>query len=232
VVIQSPIPYAPGAHPVPVGYLYGYVDTRVPGMRAYTGPAGDAVVAPGVYRLDALIPAINAYHYAPVLDRWGVRLELEEADAIEWRDRLGWVLGYGAARTYPSPPASTMWHAPYCSPAAIPLLSATWDQVDIDRDRWLTDDAYRHLRAWVTDPGARIWQCELSTDRAGASALETGHILRGRASVVCGVDDPISPADPGGSITGRVVGADVRYDGQSDETASVTIWLAQPAAVA
>jgi len=118
--------------PTPSAWLYGFVDTTVPGYRKLDNNGTAVQLADGYYSFPAYVDELNtkmgAVGGSATSDDLG-RVTITGAAPMTWTDRLGWMIGLdvlpgddsgaSSARTSDRPPA-----------AAIPLMSVSWSRID------------------------------------------------------------------------------------------------------
>ena len=125
--------------PEPRGWLYGFIDTTVPGYRKLNNNGTDLTVASGYHSFPAYVTQVNALSgVAASVDSIG-RVTITGAAPITWTDRLGWMLGFdvkpgdnagsNTSRTSDRPP-----------PAGIPLMSVSWSRIDRAVESTITVD--------------------------------------------------------------------------------------------
>jgi hypothetical protein len=215
----EPIPEIPEAWPVAQAWLYSWVNTAVPGYRTFDVDGSVVVLVPdGHWRWDLFIAEIKAQVASGVdagsfdVDATGRAIFAVGADSynIEWLDRLGWLLGYGTEPGVVDAewPATDAARSRFVPPGGIPLLGTSWQTIEVDTDAQATLDRHRRRSGYVTG-AARLYRCTLTMTRWAFQALLTGWCLRGKVSVVCGNNTTaIGPSEPGGEITGSVLGLD------------------------
>lgn len=131
--------------------------------------------------------------------------------AITWPDRAGWLLGFneeaGTAHA-----ATTSLTAASVSPAAIPLISATWTRVFRERENKVTVD--RQMRGHgYTFGGAAMWRFDVRMSREAATVMQRGGWF-GKGKVIVTKDKPDhtwadtgwSTSNTDGYIEGYMVG--------------------------
>ena len=166
-------------------FLYGYVDTDVPGYRKVSVGGDVRTVAAGYYRFESYIAQVTA---AVAADGWGMSIAstglcsfikpLGSAEAVVWTDRLGWLCGMLAEPADSEGSVSTVVGR-QISPACIPLLGATWSEVEIRKQREFKIDRQLRGHGFVFG-GARLWSWTLVMDSDSLAALRTGWCLRGK----------------------------------------------------
>ena len=197
-------------------FIYGYVDTDHAGYRKITLGGSTYTVAAGYYRWDAYITAINtaisASGWALVSGTDGVSTLTKASGtaAIAWPDRLGWLLGYEVE------PAATEHGTGSLvgrgvAPGAIPLLGATWEDVQITKESQFLVDRSRRGHGYVFGT-SRIWRWTLVMTSAALQALRTGWCLNGKIVISAatpaglGSDPAWTTSATGGHLEGVPVG--------------------------
>ena len=173
-------------------WIYGYIDTDVPGYRKVSIGGSVRTAAAGYYRFDAYLGAITS---ATASDGFGMAVNssggctltkpMGSAAAVVWTDRLGWLCGMRADPGDSEGSVNTVT-ARMPSPACIPLLGATWDEVEIHKQREFKIDRQLRGHGFVFG-GARLWTWRLTMDKDSLEALRTGWCLRGKI-VISGKD--------------------------------------------
>ncbi|MCB9507965.1 MAG: hypothetical protein H6698_09645 [Myxococcales bacterium] len=198
------VPWTNGAWPVPAGFLYAWVSTRVPGYGAVDVASSVYTAAAGYYRGDDFVGAVDAA--APgtwaVDDRGQVRTTQSSLD-VTAVDRSLWVMGFG--REVGDVETVTTWYAPYVSPIIIPHRGATWEAVDLSRDA-VDIDTDATMRALGDVWGAaRVWRWTVDLDPYAYAAFRQGWCMRGRVTLEGATADELASDEPGGALTGQVV---------------------------
>lgn len=206
-VIQTPVPI--GGWRIAHGFIFGHVDTALPGYRNITIGGTPATVTSGYHRfdeyvsyLDAVLPSSWIAEFEPTTGQ--VTLS-GSSSTVTFPDRLGWLLGICGE------PTATFSGATYCTssfvpPGCIPCLGVTWDEVDIQRDREVLYDRSRRQQGYVFG-GSRVWRVRATVTRYALEALLTGWCLRGKITIQSGGNTgTMSGSDPVGELTGHVLG--------------------------
>jgi hypothetical protein len=212
----EPIPEIPEAWPVAQAWLYSWVNTAVPGYRQSDIDGDTVTVSSGHLRWDSYISAISAAMQT-ASEPWDCittpsgRLLAGAVGAggniVTWPDRAGWLMGF-VLEAGVSHGAGDGFFSALIPPGGIPLLGASWQTIEVDTDAQATLDRHRRRSGYVTG-AARLYRCTLTMTRWAFQALLTGWCLRGKVSVVCGSNTTaIGPSEPGGEITGSVLGLD------------------------
>lgn len=215
----EPIPEIPQTWPVASAWLWSWVNTEVPGYREAEFDGGGAVVPSGHWRWDQFIDELNTLADTIPVDRASVALEPSGAVRFEivvgawsilWIDRMGWLLGFGleAGTSDIDFVSNDVALSRFVPPGGIPLLGAAWSEITLEHDLASVKDRHRRRFGYVAG-AARIYRVTCTMTRWALQALLTGWCLRGKVSVVCGNNTtPIGPTEPGGEITGFVLGLD------------------------
>lgn len=220
VYVEEGIPAEiPQAWPAARGWLYSWVDTAAPGYRALDVNALGALTVPAAYQrwddyvraLEIQVEILAAPTRVSIRPDGRVRfLAGSVTDILTWTDRMGWLLGYGAEAGV----VDTEWDTTgaalsrYVPPGGIPLLSCSWTEVEVACDAEAILDRHRKRHGYVYG-AARLWTVRATMTRWALQALMTGWCLRGQLTAVALDDiDAIGPAQPGGAITGHVLGLD------------------------
>lgn len=193
----------------PAAFLDGYVDTSVPGYRKISIGGTVCTVASGFCVWDdfktALDSALSGVSWASVVGTTGeVRLAGSSA-AVVFTDRLGWLLGFGVEPGHDSG-TNTALAASFVSPAHIPLMGATWEAVDLQRESVLEIDRAARGHGYVWG-GARVWRATLTMTRSDLAALQSGWAVSGRIRIKpVGASAVISKTNSAGWIDGWSMG--------------------------
>ena len=220
----------------PSAFLYGYVDTDIPGYRKVSLGGSVKTVAAGYYRWDAFITAINSAISSAgwVLASTSTGLTSlakgSGTGAVVWTDRLGWLLGYdqppgGAEGTVSGVMARAV------APGAIPLIGATWESVEIQKERQFVVDRSQRGHGYVFGT-SRVWRWKLVMSSFSLEALRTGWCLSGKVVVSAkdptqlGSDSAWSTSNTGGYLEGVPVGVEnVRWLDELQTVAEVTLLI-------
>jgi hypothetical protein len=220
VYVEEGIPLEiPQAWPTAMGWLYSWVDTSVAGYRAFDAGVGTIAFTTGYQRWDVLMDAIKTQldsdAGAPTFRvNADGRVEIYDGGggsySMTWTDRLGWLMGFGAE----AGSADEEWASAgdalsrFVPPGGIPLLSCSWSEVDVATDGDAILDRHRKRQGYVYG-AARLWSVRATMTRWALQALMTGWCLRGKLTAVALSElNAIGPAEPGGAITGYVLGLD------------------------
>tara|TARA_R100000995_G_scaffold33194_2_gene14940 strand:+ start:776 stop:1474 length:699 start_codon:yes stop_codon:yes gene_type:complete len=220
----------------PTAFLYGYVDTDAPGYRQVSLGGSVKTVAAGYYRWDAFITAINAAitsaGWAIVSTSTGLTTLTKASGtaAVVWPDRMGWLLGYdqppnAAEGTVAAVQGRTV------APGAIPLIGATWDSVEIQKERQFVVDRSQRGHGYVFGT-SRVWRWRLVMSEHALEALRSGWCLSGKVVVSAkdptqlGADSPWSTSNTDGYVEGVPVGVEgVRWLDTLQTVAEVTLLI-------
>ena len=219
VYVEEGIPMEiPQAWPTAKGWLYSWVDTSVVGYRdididgtPYTLPSTYARFDQYVAAVETVIEGIVDPGQLTYLADGRVEISVDVASyQLDWPDRLGWLLGYGveAGTTDSEWVTNDVTRSRFVPPGGIPLLSCSWSEVDVATDGDAILDRHRKRQGYVYG-AARLWSVRATMTRWALQALMTGWCLRGKLTAVALSElNAIAPAEPGGAITGYVLGLD------------------------
>ena len=175
-------------------FLYGYVDTDPAGYRKISVGGSVKTVAAGYYRWDAYVTAINAalsgsgWVLGSLATGQNWLRKASGTEAVVWPDRLGWVCGFEQPPEAAEGTVGSVYSRAV-SPAAIPLMGATWESVEIKKERQFMVDRSQRGHGYVFGT-SRVWRWKLVMTRQSLAALKTGWCLSGKVV--------ISAADPTG----------------------------------
>lgn len=205
-------PAAPASWPKANAWIYSWPRSDHPGYRTIrvggtwcqvastTGTRWDQYVA-------ALSTALGAAGWTATLGTDG-RVTLAGSSAVlSYPDRLGWLLGMGTEAGYTEGAAVASRVSRFVPPGGIPLLGATWDQVDVERERELVTDRQQRQSGYVFG-GARVWRWRLTLTRWALDALLSRWCLRGKVTLYATSASAIASGTPDGYLTGYVMGLD------------------------
>lgn len=201
------VPYDDGAWPAATGFLYGYVSTKVAGHRAVSVAGSPYLLTAGYYRGDALLAQCNAD--LPVTGAVGVGgqvLIVQAFTTLDADDMLLWALGYGC-EPGDHRASSLFWYAPFVSPVMIPHSGATWEAVDLSRDVDLSSDGILKGLGNVWG-AARVWRWTIKLTPWAFAAFRLGRCMSGQVALEGAVSSAMGAAEPGGALTGRVLGVE------------------------
>lgn len=209
----------PEEWPVAQGWLYSWVDTSVPGYRTFDFGATAITATSGHVRWDLLMADIitkadTASGNAALEYRADGRMAWVPpggaSATITWTDRLGWLMGFGVEAGV----ADYEWInmdtslSRFVPPGGIPCLGVSWSEVEVQSEAEAVLDKHRRRLGFVFG-AARLWRLRLTMTRWALQSLLTGWCLRGKVTAVCGNDTTaIGPSEPGGAVTGYVLGLD------------------------
>lgn len=210
----------PEEWPVAQGWLYSWVDTSVPGYRTFDfGAVGTVTVSDGHRRFDQWFAEIAAQVQAfDGADIWSIlpdgRIDFAVADTsaeiITWTDRAGWLMGFGmeAGGVDEEWEFNDVARSRFVPPGGIPCLGVSWSEVEVQSEAEAVLDKHRRRLGFVFG-AARLWRLRLTMTRWALQSLLTGWCLRGKVTAVCGNNTTaIGPSEPGGAVTGYVLGLD------------------------
>ena len=193
----------PATLPTAAAYLYGWVDTTIPGHRTITDGPSVRTLASGYHRGDALAAELTAAGLPCAFANGRFTASPTIPDEMTATDRLAVIMGFLGRAGHLLNTSATHVSA-HISPVAIPLHGAMWNQITIDSDDVM--QLSRQQRASGYAWGAvRVFDVELTLHRWAFEALSTGWCTRGRVTVVAGDDTPMSGTNPDGYIQGQVL---------------------------
>ena len=191
--------------------LYGYVDTSLPGHRQVEIGGTTYTIAPGYYRGDALVTALDtaigaASWDASRLASGVVRINDATATgaAVSWPDRLGAILGMGREAGTSEPGTPRTVTGAEVPQVAIPLAGAQWMTVNVEREVELARARSGRAHGYLWG-GVRVWAWRITMTAASLRALRAGWCLAGPVTIEGAETDPMGSAVPTGALTGRVM---------------------------
>ena len=213
--------------PQPRGWLYGYVDTSVPGYRALNNNGADLTVASGYYSFPDYVSQIDALSgISASVDSIG-RVTITGTAPITWTDRLAWMIGLdtkpgdsagsSSSRTSDRPP-----------PGGIPLMSVSWSRIDRAVESTITVDRKQRGHGYLFGDND-LWRLKLLFHVQSLRSFREGHCLSGKVIVSTqspsnfATDTPWSPTNTDGYIEGYVIGIE---RGRWVDTTQ-TVWQAE-----
>jgi hypothetical protein len=207
------------------GWLYGWVDTSVPGHRQIELGGTTYNIPSGYYRGDEIATELTALGCQTLLDA-RFTVGSNTAATLTSTDRLAVLMGF-TVRAGQTLAAATKHEALVYSPVAIPIYGAIWNNVTVD-----ADDVYTLSRVQRTSGycwgAVRVWDVEILMPRASFEALQFGWCTKGRVTIVCGVDAPMSATQTGGSIQGQVLAVGrPEWLAEVEQVARVTMRIAE-----
>lgn len=183
--------------------LYGYVDASETGYRRVRFGPTAYQLASGIYRGDALAPALTA---AGVVSTHAAgRFTLFPAAAAQFTglDRLGVLLGL-VAQAGDSIPSAASFISSRLSPVAIPLAGYHVEAQRIDADDERVPDRLERDMGFVWG-GARVVTLRLTLHKWSLDAWLFGWCQRGKVTLEGGNASPFGASEPGGAVTGYVI---------------------------
>jgi hypothetical protein len=207
------------------GWLYGWVDTSVPGHRAIQLGATTYTIPSGYYRGDELATELTALGCSTLLDA-SFSVDASPAATLTSTDRLAVLMGF-TVRAGQTLGALAKHEALVYSPVAIPIYGAIWNSVTVD-----ADDVYTLSRVQRTSGycwgAVRVWDVEILMPRASFEALQFGWCTKGRVTVLCGTDSPMASGQTGGTIQGQVLAVGrPEWLSEVEQVARVTMRIAE-----
>ncbi len=221
--------------PTPSAYLWAWPSSDLGGTRTVRVGATTVTVASGYQAwpdfIDALDTALGAVSWAATHDSLGRVVLSGPSSALTWVDRLGWLIGMDREPATGEGAATSMTSR-VPPPGALPLLGATWDEVDVQRERRLELDRYQRGHGYVWG-GARVWRWRLVMHHTAVAQLQTGWCVRGKVTLSpvdaasYGAATAWSGADPDGYLEGHVIGLEgIDWQGPTRELATVRLLVA------
>jgi len=196
--------------PTPGAFLYGWIDTDIPGGRKITVGGSPRTVAAGYRRFPDWITAVDtAITTAGLNVSWSTSTGLVTwapggGVAVVWDDRLGELCGMdrrpGFAETLTGVPTSAL-----VPPGAVWLVGAQWVEITTARERVAEEYRWRRGRGYVWG-GARVWEWELVMHHDAFVALEYGWVTAGKVSLWAGENAAIGSGQSDGQLDGYVIG--------------------------
>jgi hypothetical protein len=222
--------------PTPIAYLWSWPSTDLAGYRTMRVGAS-TITIPSAYQawpdfIDSLNTQLGAVSWAAAHDSLGRVVLTGSSSALTWVDRLGWLLGMDK-EPLTGEGATTSMTSRVPPPGALPLLGATWSEVDIKRERRLTLDRYQRGHGYVWG-SARVWRWSLTMHHAAVTQLQTGWCMRGKVTISPVVASAYSGAtawsgsNADGYLEGHVVGLEsIEWrPGPARELADVSLLVA------
>ena len=201
--------------PAPNGWLYGFIDTSVPGYRLIDNDGTALQLADGYYNFPAYIDELNTKMATDggtaTTDALG-RVVISGSAPMTWTDRLGWMIGLdvkpgdtsgsSATRTSDRPP-----------PAAIPLMSVSWSRIDRAVETNIAVDRHRRGHGYLFGD-ADLMRFRLLLHVQALRSFRAGWCLAGQ--VIISTKNPAdfstdalwSPSNTDGYVQGYVVGVE------------------------
>ena len=183
--------------------LYGYVDASETGYRRVRFGPTAYQLASGVYRGDALAPALTAAGVSSTHAAGRFTLTPGSAAQFTGLDRLGVLLGL-VAKAGDSIPSAASFTSSRLSPVAIPLAGYHVEAQRIDADDERVPDRLERDMGFVWG-GARVVTLRLTLHKWALDAWLFGWCQRGKVTVEGGNVSPFGSTQPGGAVTGRVI---------------------------
>ena len=210
--------------PAPNGWLYGFIDTSVPGYRKIahdtpSDPVTNITLDDGYYSFPAYIDELNtqlaAVSGTATTDSIG-RVTVSVADSIlGWTDRLGWVIGMDVTpgEAEPATGVQSTWTSDRPPPAAIPLMSVSWSRIDRAVETNIAVDRHRRGHGYLFGD-ADLMRFRLLLHVQALRSFRAGWCLAGQ--VIISTKNPAdfstdalwSPSNTDGYVQGYVVGVE------------------------
>lgn len=200
--------------PQAAGYLWGFIDARMPGHRSIRIGSDTRTLPAALHRADDLASLVQALTGVAscTLDDGVYTITLASSATLGGGStgRLLTLMGIAPRAQSASGqlPSGTTFVGTRVAPVAIPLLGAIWDETGVDADDVL-DVSRRMVPAGYVWGGVRVWTLTLTMHRWALEALAEGWCTRGRVAVQCGgTTTPVDESTPGGMVVGTVLGVD------------------------
>jgi len=210
--------------PTPSAWIYGFIDTSVPGYREMSLASSiyDYQNTDGYRSFPAFIDQLNTQlssdygaNATATTDSLG-RVIITDAvgGVLDWTDRLGWMLGFdvtaGDTAGVPSGPTLTLT-SDRPPPAAIPLMSVSWVKIDRAIETTIAVDRYQRGHGYVFGDNELVRFKVLLHVQALRSFRErwclAGQvIISAKSPSAFSTDSPWSTTNTDGYIQGYVVG--------------------------
>lgn len=211
-------PTAPLTWPAADGWIWSWVRTDHPGYRRL-GLRSSALtrlqLTSGTYRWDELVAELQArletIGWGAYLENTGAIVlyaDTGEDSVLEYPDRLGWLLGLGReAGTAELGGVASGWRSRFVPPGGIPCVALDWTEVEVSHESELALDRSRRQGGYIWG-AARIWRAPVVLTRWAYEALATRWCLRGQVTLWSprGSSAAMSGANPGGTLTGTILG--------------------------
>ena len=205
--------------------LYGYVDATETGYRRVRFASTAYQLASGIYRGDALAPALTAAGVPSTHADGRFTLTPATAGQLTGLDRLGVLLGL-VAKAGDSIPSAASFTSTRLSPVAIPLAGYHVEAQRIDADDERVPDRLERDMGFVWG-GARVVTVLLTLHKWALDAWLFGWCQRGKVAIEGGNASAFGASQPGGAITGRVISTTTpRWLGDAQLWAEVRVTLA------
>lgn len=199
--------------PEPSAWLYGFIDTSVPGYRKINNDGSDVQLSDGYYSFPAYIDELNTQmgtvSGSATTDSIG-RVTINGAAPMTWTDRLGWMLGLdvdagddsgaNSSRTSDRPP-----------PAAIPLISVNWERIDRATESAVQVDRQQRGLGYLFGD-SELMRLTLLMHAQGLRSFKDGWTMSGQVIISTkspagfSADAPWSTSNTDGYLQGYVVG--------------------------
>jgi len=211
--------------PTPSGWLYGFIDTSVPGYRKVAMTTSYNFTIPdGYYSFPTYIDALNTQlttAYGAIgtatTDSLGRVVIYDGAGGVlTWTDRLGWICGFDvtagdtAGETGGGVLTLTSDRPP---PAAIPLMSVSWSRIDRAVETTIAVDRHQRGHGYLFGDNELV-RMRLLMHVQGLRSFREGWCLSGKVIVstkspaAFSTDTAWSTSNTDGYIQGYVVGVE------------------------
>ena len=218
-------------HPLPAqlppasAMLYGYIDATEAGYRRLTLGSTAYVLAPAIYRGDAIASALTTAG-APTTHGSGLfTVSPASAMALSAPDRLGVLMGLVASASQ-STLTESSFTSTRISPVAIPLAGYRVESQRVDSDDETVTDRLERDTGFVWG-GARVVTVRLMMHKWALDAWLFGWCQRGKVTLEGSNASAFGASQPGGAVTGRVVSTSTpTWLGDAQLWAEVNVTLA------
>lgn len=196
----------PAVLPSPAAYLFGWVDTTVPGHREIRVGVTTYTIPSGYIRGDEIAAELAGLGLVTSFGAGIFEVKPSSAATLESVDRLGVIMGFHGRAGGEILASSATHESLRYSPVAIPLQGAHWSAVAVDADDVLRVSRTQRASGYVWG-FARVWDVELWMSRQAWEAFEFGWCSKGRVTVT--PDPPpagaMGSSESGGFIQGQVL---------------------------
>lgn len=212
--------------PTPSGWLYGFIDTSVPGYREMSlgSSTYDYQITDGYRSFPAFIDQLNTQlssdygaNATATTDSLG-RVVITDAvgGVLDWTDRLGWMLGFdvtaGDTAGVTAGPALTLT-SDRPPPAAIPLMSVSWSTVNRAVETTIQVDRHQRGHGYLFGDGD-VMRFKMLLHVQALRSFRDGWCLSGQVIISTknpadfSTDSAWSPSNTDGYIQGYILGTE------------------------
>jgi len=212
--------------PAPSAWLYGFIDTSVPGYRLMSMGTStyDFQIDDGYYSFPDFVDQLNtqlASDFGAVgtasTDSLGrVLIGATSGGETDWTDRLGWLLGFDVAPGDTSGSAggpSLTFTSDRPPPAAIPLMSVSWSRIDRAVETTIAVDRFQRGHGYLFGDNDMM-RFRLLLHVQALRSFRAGWCLSGQVIISTknpadfSTDTPWSSSNTDGYVQGYVVGTE------------------------